>query len=516
MDDEKKKELYNIERERVGKIFQASLSGNVKALELVLSKGERNGIMEFKDSNGRTVLHFAASKGHLNIFSTVFSYLKDNVSRCKAMHLKDVNGDSSLALAVRAGYVDVVTFCLEYDGEDKGTFTNSTSSLLKEKKDAIGCATLLHEAAQSANIAMVKLVLSRGKHVVQSEINYCSEIGTPLFWTAFNNDPDTCELLLAAGANPEYCESGVRTPLLVAAACNAALVVEVLLKFGTSLELPSCANEVSVLHTSAFGGSVDVVNAILRISPKEEVFKVAKLRGKDGFTPEEGAAFCGHASITEIIGRFLGRTESEIEQILLEQQQTRKDEQNAAEIEFKDLTFSFEETKTRGNNAFQSGELKNALALYTECLQIAEKLVLVSERIHSRLHTEATEGKVVCANEMLAVLRCNRSACYLKLGEGTEAGEVDSRDFFKAALMDAEKATKLRPKWSKAFYRLGLIYNALGDYADAAQAFWSGYEIDPKDSMAKSLLHLFQKAVKAGKEKAMLSATQGKPSENVS
>jgi tetratricopeptide (TPR) repeat protein len=97
-----------------------------------------------------------------------------------------------------------------------------------------------------------------------------------------------------------------------------------------------------------------------------------------------------------------------------------------------------ERTKQAGSAAFKLGKLDQAIALYTEALQSAATLT--------------TDG------ELKSSLLCNRSLCYLKMGEA------------EAALSDAVAAQKALPVQPKAHYRAAQALQTLGRNGEARDA----------------------------------------------
>ena len=65
------------------------------------------------------------------------------------------------------------------------------------------------------------------------------------------------------------------------------------------------------------------------------------------------------------------------------------------------------------------------------------------------------------------LLYSNRSAAYARLHQYSEA------------LADAEKAVKLKPDWSRGYYRLGVAHFGLGQLDEAVTAYKKGLEFDP-------------------------------------
>ena len=72
------------------------------------------------------------------------------------------------------------------------------------------------------------------------------------------------------------------------------------------------------------------------------------------------------------------------------------------------------------------------------------------------------------------LLYSNRSAAYARLHQYSEA------------LADAEKAVKLKPDWSRGYYRLGAAHLGLGQIDEAVTAYKKGLDFDPCDEGLKA------------------------------
>ncbi|RZC71196.1 hypothetical protein C5167_034381 [Papaver somniferum] len=102
----------------------------------------------------------------------------------------------------------------------------------------------------------------------------------------------------------------------------------------------------------------------------------------------------------------------------------------------------FLQGKRNGAKAFQDEQYVWAAYWYSQALEVAP--------------TDAT-------------LISNRSACYACLQQGSEA------------LMDATECISLRPDWPKAHYRAGVALSVLKRYGEAADAFFKGLTLDPRN-----------------------------------
>uniref|UniRef100_J3KWT4 Uncharacterized protein n=1 Tax=Oryza brachyantha TaxID=4533 RepID=J3KWT4_ORYBR len=79
-------------------------------------------------------------------------------------------------------------------------------------------------------------------------------------------------------------------------------------------------------------------------------------------------------------------------------------------------------------------------------------------------------------NNIDASLYSNRSVCWLHLGIGDEA------------LSDAQFCSKIQPDWAKGYYRQGMAFSLLQDYASASCVLQRALKLDPLNAtIAKAL-----------------------------
>ncbi|KAF1315241.1 Transmembrane protein, partial [Globisporangium splendens] len=111
-----------------------------------------------------------------------------------------------------------------------------------------------------------------------------------------------------------------------------------------------------------------------------------------------------------------------------------------------------EQAKDRGNRAFTAGNYADAVASFSEAIA---------------LHAKAVEGGTTDADAGKPhVYYSNRSAAYLKQGDGTKA------------LEDADKCISLKRDWVKGYSRKGSALYHLGRYADAYRAYKEGLALE--------------------------------------
>ncbi|GLU07658.1 hypothetical protein SLE2022_246070 [Rubroshorea leprosula] len=81
------------------------------------------------------------------------------------------------------------------------------------------------------------------------------------------------------------------------------------------------------------------------------------------------------------------------------------------------------------------------------------------------------------SNPFDATVLSNGSLCWTRLNEGG------------LALKDAEVCIEQRPNWPKAYYRKGAALMLLEDFEEAADAFFFGWMLDPRN---EQLEHAFR------------------------
>jgi tetratricopeptide (TPR) repeat protein len=111
-----------------------------------------------------------------------------------------------------------------------------------------------------------------------------------------------------------------------------------------------------------------------------------------------------------------------------------------------------------GNRYFASGNFAKALDLFT--------LAIDSITLSSGSPNAADASQ-------LHLLYSNRSATFSAMRN------------FQSALEDAERVVALAPRWAKGFFRKGSALEGLVLFAEAAQAYNAGLEVDPSDPTLK-------------------------------
>ena len=245
----------------------ASLSRDkdVDMMELLLESEDQE-ILNVRDENGQTPLHYAAKSDFADGIELM-------VRKGAVPDVLDHYGFSSYLWAVVAGRFSATNVLLNL-----GVDVNSASA---DGRSALGWA------ARLGHSQIARLLISKGANVMYMTRDTCM---VPLEDAAAAGDLATVELLLNIGADLHYRDLDGWSAIHWAAEEGHSDVVFLLLKAGIDVNAVSSYGT-SVLHCAANGGNHVLVSNLLQ-------------RGADtrkstchGWTPLHHAAFMGHCQV---------------------------------------------------------------------------------------------------------------------------------------------------------------------------------------------------------------------------
>jgi len=422
------------------------------------------------ESEGRTLLHIAASSGHYQIYQ----FLVDHCPSVRGfVNAADHKGFTPLINATIGESNDIVSSLIKL-GADVNWRNN----------DGAGA---IHFAASDGDVPRLKLLCDAG-----ADIDCISSSGTALHWAASKARSDAVKFLIERNADINKLSREGIPAVLVGSVASCDMGVSYLVDAGADVGAIVAGN-LTALHICAENGLVNAVESIVRTEAGRKCCLIETADG--GNTPLQLAAMSGSADIVrlllpysdtssymrrevhgpdeidDLIGLILKdgkerlldweRTHS---QLPLSEQKGTRDEQNMAPQHVEngrptsDAVAAAELWKEKGNALYRSRDFQAAVNAYSEALLL---------------------------NKFDATYWSNRSLCYLGLDRPDEA------------LSDAEMCRLLKPDWSRAHYRVAAARLALHRFEDAAVAAFEGLKLDQDNRELKTLL---QTAVRRGQE----------------
>ena len=218
--------------------FESASEGRLDSLKLMIQKGFD---IKTRDSKQRTVLHYAAMGGHIDIVK----YLVEDC-QCDVDPL-DYEGKTPLLRTVKFGHRDVISFLHSHG-----------ANLVKPSQTGW---YPIHAAAKWGHYEIIDYLLINGVNI---ELAEGRDQRTPLYIACQFGNRDAVIFLINHGANP-YAATGREgfTPLHIASFRNYAEIVELLLTVGVDVNIQSKSHK-TPLDSANMGNSIDVAKIIMK------------------------------------------------------------------------------------------------------------------------------------------------------------------------------------------------------------------------------------------------------------
>ncbi|OII71186.1 hypothetical protein cand_026020 [Cryptosporidium andersoni] len=429
-------------------------------------------LLEYRDGNGRNVCHFVCSASRSDTLRALLKLAP------KLVNSLDGSGESPLFLSVRAEDIECINILLE-NGADV--------SLLNNKN-----CNVLHYACETSNYEVLGILLS--SHNIQQYscvdlINQCSpEFGTPLQWACMRNNLKIAKFLLLLGANPNIYPVGRGIPpcLILASSLGNIDMVETLINSGALVKLAIDSEGYTALYCAVEGNNFDLIKLLVHYSKEQkfDIFSVS-VNGKDIYIYAQEQN-CSH-EILEYLEDFVSNNENvtSVTQCLLNTSQEMisdkvvlnnsddedLEEHNISESDIdednsdSDIVYDEEEAKkikSEGNLAFSLCDYNSAIQAYTDALNLLKRKVELLSK----------EGI-----DLKSSLLSNRCWAYIQVKE------------YNKALLDAKSCIKVKPEWSKGYFRLSQAYQHLNDSENQAYSLWDAviHEVDSLETKQQYL-----------------------------
>ncbi|XP_053566517.1 ankyrin repeat domain-containing protein 6 isoform X2 [Bombina bombina] len=215
------------------RLLVAAYKGQVDNVVQLINKGAKVAVTK----NGRTPLHLAANKGHLNVVQILLKAGCD-------LDIQDDGNQTALHRAAVVGNSDILAALIQ-----------EGCSLDRQDKDG---NTALHEAAWHGFSQSVKLLVKAGANVLARN----KAGNTPLHLACQNGHSQSCRILLLAGSRADLKNNAGDTCQHVAARYNHLSIIRVLLSAFCSVNEKNQAGD-TPLHVAAALNHRKVIKVLL-------------------------------------------------------------------------------------------------------------------------------------------------------------------------------------------------------------------------------------------------------------
>jgi ankyrin repeat protein len=474
--------------------IRACMSGDVGMLRGLVEayvKDQDGGGMTVEDviesfqSEGKTLIHVAASSGHVKVLEYVLGCCTHKASRL--VNLQD-----------EAGFTPLINATISESAESTSFLLSLGAKPSLQNKDG---ATALHFAAGDGSAARISLLLEKG-----ADVAITSKSGSCLHWAAGKGHDEAVRLLISHGADVDQLSpEGLPAVLLAAVAMSEKTVIE-LVNAGANVGHILTGN-LTLLHICAEHGMELAVRAIVAT---ETGRKCCYIYTDDGNLPIHLAAMSAERGIVEMLLPYsvdvnnphknvieptiLSISEGTSVDEIIEDGKARMHVWNEQHKPVETNPQTSSSGDSSGSSLSQE-QLASAVAVPDPSHPEYATNQIIAQQHKDRGNTFFAAKNFAAARDAYTeaiklqgdnhVLYSNRSACYIALGEP------------RLALRDAEICRHLNPTWPKGCYRLALARYELGLYEDAAVAAFEGCKLDENNDDLKTLM---QKAVKMGRE----------------
>ncbi|KAJ3687173.1 hypothetical protein LUZ61_016337 [Rhynchospora tenuis] len=399
------------DQRKATKLLKAISSGNLVLVKELAKQFNEARIKRIEDEDGDSALHVAAFFGRTKICQYLVEDLGFHVD------FLSPNGETPFFYAVMKCHVATAKYLIS---------RGANPAVLNNKG-----INPLHHAARHGHIKLVKYLLSLGVPVDGTLKNAPF---TPLMVAAQCDQASTVKVLLQNRADVNHATITDDTPLFSSVRAGSLECTKLLIKAGADLNL-KCPLAMAV-HMQ----SIEIIKCLLKAGADPNVCNIY------GQLPIETAVMGKNRNIVEMLFPLTSPIREvddwSVQGII---QYVNSDAFYQKNIEA--MENSTANLKGKGDDSFRKKEYMIASIFYSKAIGLGEMIGFGD-----------------------AVLYSNRSLCWHRLREGDQA------------LDDALMAHRLSPEWPKAYYRIGSALMLLEDYKQASEAFLDGLQLDPTNT----------------------------------
>ncbi|KAL4466529.1 hypothetical protein ABPG72_000736 [Tetrahymena utriculariae] len=308
----------------------------------------RDLINTIKDGNGRSCLHFAASRGDIPIFE----YLLNLGAEYNTL---DNEKNNPFFIAAQHGHLEIIQYIVDKLKQDP---------LAKREGDA----SAIHLASSNGDLATIEYLISKGASIEEP-----SSFGFPINWAAGYNHIKTVEFLLQKGASPNGDRKGViPSPLILSVDYGKQDLFDLLISYNADVNVTD-PNGWSVLHLCAEKGNIPFMNVLLEKGANPNYLHEQKTPLQLGFEH-------GNMDLYQILKKH---TKNDINQELAEEFKTKLNMKKEDE-EFLPKTIDNAKAvalKNEGNELFRISHYEEALQKYLSALEFDSSLVAIHTNV---------------------------------------------------------------------------------------------------------------------------------------
>ncbi|MPR35312.1 ankyrin repeat domain-containing protein [Salmonirosea aquatica] len=270
----------------------------------VLHKAAQSGVVEVARillDHGAFINYQSATVGHTPLIDAIWSkkpaMVKYLLERGAATSIRTHYGGTAFDFIG-----DDILWTAGFTNPEKEAWGKSIREYLEEyrsKEEEAVASQALMQAVASNDLKKVKELIESGVDVNQKSpvVGSGNDGQTPLLVACFNGFTDIVEALIQAGANPRIVDYLLKaTPLHKAAYAGHPGPLKALLEQGlVEVDAQGPYNGYTALHDSVWHGHGDCMEVLLEAGVRTD------LKGHDGNTPAELAAFLGYTDLAEAI-----------------------------------------------------------------------------------------------------------------------------------------------------------------------------------------------------------------------
>nr|XP_025878891.1 serine/threonine-protein phosphatase 6 regulatory ankyrin repeat subunit C isoform X1 [Oryza sativa Japonica Group] len=361
------------------------------------------------------------------------------------------SGETPLLLAATFGHTSTAAYLLDR-GADPST------------PDPNGGDTPLHWAAYNGDRELAKLLLLRG-----ADVGAANPRGTALHVAAARGHAAVVSVLLNHGADPNKIANIVFTPLVSSLLGGSLECMKLLIQAGANVNGAGFNGATPLLLACSRTGSIGFIKCLVESGADPNIpDELDRL-------PIEIAAIHAEREVIEVLLPLTHQVPTLLDWSVggiiryvkyPAYKEWFSEQARNASCKRKD------ELKLQGNSSFNNEDYDAAILLYSMAMKF-----------------DNTDAK----------LYSNRSACWLNLGIGDEA------------LSDAQICSKMQPDWAKGYYRQGMAFSLLQDYASASYVLRRALKLDPQNAtVAKALRDVLETACPRMEESGLAFVHQKK------